>query len=93
MKGQGRKKIRLRVRGLKNVDTLKVEVPVKHLTKDEGSFTFGYCRSCDWRGPGRRARDKARADAAAHHEQCPGKGKVVVTSGTPVKTAAGKLKP
>ena len=27
--------------------------------RDDGSFTFGYCKSCDWAGPARRARGKA----------------------------------
>lgn len=75
------RRVKLKVTGIKHVDTLKVEVPEKFLTKDEGSFTFGYCKSCDWRGPGRRARDKARKDAAAHSEVCEGKGKTTVAQG------------
>ncbi|MGW7519414.1 hypothetical protein ACWGJ2_27870 [Streptomyces sp. NPDC054796] len=34
-------------------------------TDERGSFTSARC-DCGWRGPARRARDKARADAAAH---------------------------
>ena len=75
------RRVKLQVSGVKHIDTLKVEVPEKFLTKDEGSFTFGYCMSCDWRGPGRRARDKARKDAASHHEVCDGKGKTTVATG------------
>lgn len=44
--------------------------------RDDGSFTFGYCKSCDWAGSARRARGKARRDAIAHMPDCPGKGKV-----------------
>ena len=44
--------------------------------RDDGSFTFGYCKSCNWAGPARRARGKARKDAMAHLPECPGKGKV-----------------
>jgi hypothetical protein len=35
---------------------------------DKGSFTHAACE-CGWRGPGRRSRKKARADAAAHLEE------------------------
>lgn len=48
----------------------------RHGTHDEGAFSFGYCKSCDWTGPARRARDKARTDALAHQDDCPSKGKV-----------------
>jgi hypothetical protein len=44
--------------------------------REDGSFTFGYCKSCDWVGSARRARGKAREDAVAHLRDCPGKGKV-----------------
>ncbi|GAA2747751.1 hypothetical protein GCM10009868_38440 [Terrabacter aerolatus] len=43
---------------------------------EEGAFILGYCKSCDWTGPARRARDKARKDALAHVDECPSKGKV-----------------
>jgi hypothetical protein len=47
------------------------------VTQDDGAFAFGYCKSCDWTGPARRARDKARRDAKAHMDECPeGKGKI-----------------
>jgi hypothetical protein len=45
-------------------------------THDNGAFAFGYCKSCDWTGPARRARDKARKDALAHRDECPSKGKI-----------------
>lgn len=45
-------------------------------THEDGSFVLGYCKSCDWTGPARRARDKARKDALAHVDECPSKGKV-----------------
>jgi hypothetical protein len=45
-------------------------------TQEDGSFVLGYCKSCDWTGPARRARDKARKDALAHADDCPSKGKV-----------------
>ena len=44
--------------------------------RDDGSFTFGYCKSCNWAGSARRARGSARRDAIAHLPDCPGKGKV-----------------
>jgi hypothetical protein len=50
----------------------------QHGTNDDGAFAFGYCKSCDWTGPARRARDKARKDAIAHQDECPSKGKVRV---------------
>src|SRR5690349_18123475 len=40
-------------------------------TQEDGSFVLGYCKSCDWTGPARRARDKARKDALAHSDECP----------------------
>lgn len=43
---------------------------------EDGAFAFGYCKSCDWTGPARRARDKARKDALEHQDDCPGKGKI-----------------
>ncbi|WP_446666280.1 DUF6349 family protein [Flexivirga sp. B27] len=45
-------------------------------TKENGSFAFGYCKSCDWTGRARRSRDKAREDARDHRAGCSGKGKV-----------------
>lgn len=48
----------------------------EELTKEDGSFAFGYCKSCDWTGRARRSRDKAREDARDHREHCAGKGKV-----------------
>lgn len=61
-----------------------VELPLKGKakhdppTEDVGSFTFGYCTSCDWRGRARRSRQKAREDAFEHRVECDGKGKVHV---------------
>ncbi|MCF6524203.1 hypothetical protein [Streptomyces sp. JJ36] len=34
-------------------------------TVERGAFAHASC-SCGWRGPARRARDRARADGAAH---------------------------
>lgn len=34
---------------------------------DDGNFSYGVCHVCDWRGDGRRAREKARRDAAEHY--------------------------
>ena len=48
----------------------------RHGTHEDGAFSFGYCKSCDWTGPARRARDKARKDAITHQDDCPSKGKV-----------------
>ncbi len=45
-------------------------------TRDEGSFTYGVCKDCDWRGKARRSRDKARADAKDHEKSCKGSHKV-----------------
>lgn len=66
--------------------TVKDSQGVRHLatlgkldeqtTRDDGAFAFGYCKSCDWTGPGRRARDKARKDALTHQDECPSKGKI-----------------
>lgn len=44
--------------------------------RDDGAFTFGYCKSCDWVGSARRSRGKARTDAASHLQDCSGRGKV-----------------
>lgn len=52
----------------------RIEEPIS--VREDGSFTFGYCKSCDWVGSARRARGKARQDALAHSPDCPGKGKV-----------------
>jgi hypothetical protein len=43
---------------------------------EDGAFAFGYCKSCDWTGPARRARDKARKDALVHQDDCTGKGRI-----------------
>lgn len=45
-------------------------------TRDEGSFTYGSCKSCEWRGRARRSRDKARSDAKDHKKSCAGEHKV-----------------
>ncbi|NYJ75932.1 hypothetical protein [Allobranchiibius huperziae] len=45
-------------------------------TKDDGSFAYGFCKSCDWRGRARRSRDKARADVKDHEQSCKGTHKV-----------------
>ena len=69
-----KKRVPVRLRLKPPIDgTKKVTVEVKpsHLTEDIGSFTFGLCRSCDWRGPGRRSREKARDDVKAHHLKFP----------------------
>lgn len=34
---------------------------------DDGNFSYGVCHVCMWRGDGRRAREKARRDAAEHY--------------------------
>ena len=44
-------------------------------TREKGSFAYGYCKSCDWQGSGRRAREKARRDALEHAELCSGRHK------------------
>lgn len=44
--------------------------------REDGSFTFGFCKSCNWVGPARRARGKARRDAEGHLPDCSGRGKV-----------------
>jgi len=46
----------------------------EELTREHGSFAFGYCTSCDWTGRARRSRDKARDDAQQHRTQCDGTG-------------------
>ena len=62
--------------GVKHHATLE---PVdRHGTHDAGAFAFGYCKSCDWTGPARRARDKARKDAVAHQDDCSSKGKIKI---------------
>ncbi|GGV47891.1 hypothetical protein GCM10010245_75210 [Streptomyces spectabilis] len=43
------------------------EPPHRTTTVETGRFCAARC-SCGWRGPARRARSKARADAAAHGE-------------------------
>ncbi|MFD6417424.1 hypothetical protein [Streptomyces sp. NPDC060194] len=37
-------------------------------TTETGSFVTAIC-ACGWRGPSRRARSKAREDAAAHERE------------------------
>lgn len=73
-----RSKVRQRLRSLSRKE-LKAQVPREELrkgdTREKGSFAYGYCRSCDWQGAGRRARDKARRDALEHAELCSGKHK------------------
>ncbi|MEU6344364.1 hypothetical protein ABZ883_25845 [Streptomyces sp. NPDC046977] len=40
--------------------------PAHHATtKEKGAFSFATC-TCGWRGPSRRARERARRDAAEH---------------------------
>ncbi|GAA1885441.1 hypothetical protein GCM10009814_14330 [Lapillicoccus jejuensis] len=56
----------------------KVEREDSPAVVEKGSFTFGYCKSCDWTGPARRARDKAVRDAVRHDGACPGKPNVRV---------------
>lgn len=51
-------------------------------TREEGSFTFGYCKSCNWVGPARRARGKAARDADDHLTACPGNAKVRIGTTT-----------
>ena len=66
--------------GVKHHATLE---PVdRHGTHDTGAFAFGYCKSCDWTGPARRARDKARTDAVAHQEECTARGRSGSASAT-----------
>ncbi|GEB51467.1 MULTISPECIES: hypothetical protein [Streptomyces] len=43
-------------------------VPHRADTRERGSFCYAQC-SCGWRGPARRARDRARLDAGTHTEQ------------------------
>ncbi|WP_344567914.1 hypothetical protein [Streptomyces axinellae] len=38
--------------------------------QERGSFCWASC-GCGWRGPGRRARDRARADAREHEATAP----------------------
>ncbi|HET7800013.1 MAG TPA: hypothetical protein VFL38_06300 [Humibacillus xanthopallidus] len=61
---------------LQPVDKALSKASDRHGTHDDGAFAFGYCKSCDWTGPARRARDKARKDAIAHQDDCPSKGKI-----------------
>lgn len=56
---------------------------------DKGSFTYGYCKSCEWVGSARRARDKARRDALEHSELCAGKHKPRVGT-TDTRSKKGK---
>lgn len=82
-KGKDERKKRRQKNAAKHV---AVELELKGKPKndppveDVGSFTFGYCTSCDWRGRARRSRDKARDDAREHAGDCRGKGKVHVAA-------------
>ncbi|YAL82894.1 hypothetical protein ACMYYO_13370 [Dermacoccaceae bacterium W4C1] len=75
-----RKKVRERLKRLDHKQ-LKKQVPRDEESAplgdsyDKGSFTYGYCKSCEWVGSARRARDKARRDALEHVELCSGKHK------------------
>lgn len=84
--GKRREKIREQLKGLSHKElkaAVPREEPVDHGTKEKGSFTYGYCKSCGWEGGGRRARDKARRDALEHSAFCAKKGKIrVATSDT-----------
>ena len=55
--------------------TAVFERMVQALVREDGSFTFGFCKSCNWVGPARRARGKATRDAEAHLPECKGSGK------------------
>ncbi|MDE9365511.1 hypothetical protein PZ938_07825 [Luteipulveratus sp. YIM 133132] len=69
-----RKELRAQLKLLSHRE-IKAEVPLQEPdghTKERGSFTYGYCTSCDWQGHGRRARDKARRDALEHRMTCKG---------------------
>jgi hypothetical protein len=33
---------------------------------ERGAFAYAACPECDWRGPGRRSRDRARKDLRHH---------------------------
>ncbi|WP_243084887.1 hypothetical protein [Streptomyces sp. 891-h] len=54
---------------------------------ERGSFCSASC-TCGWRGPARRARDRAREDAHAHHQHEHGGGH---TATPPPEGAAGAL--
>ncbi|MFD4634620.1 hypothetical protein ACFVYR_28125 [Streptomyces sp. NPDC058284] len=41
--------------------------PHRTTTVEKGRFIAAHC-ACGWRGPARRARSKARTDAAEHEE-------------------------
>ncbi|REF32238.1 hypothetical protein [Calidifontibacter indicus] len=81
-KGKKRVPVRLKLKPpIGGTKKLTVEVKPEHLTEDVGSFTFGLCTVCDWRGPGRRSREKARDDVKAHRAKHPEHGKPVVAAG------------
>lgn len=74
-----RKKVRERLKSM-SVKELKAQVPREEPQqpgdmREKGSFAYGYCKTCDWQGSGRRAREKARRDALEHAELCSGKHK------------------
>ncbi|MGW0535933.1 hypothetical protein [Streptomyces sp. NPDC003032] len=48
-------------------DVSEVTAPHRTSTVENGRFIAAHC-SCGWRGPARRARSKARTDAAEHEE-------------------------
>lgn len=74
-----RKGDELKVADAKGHTTKTELVPLdEDLTREAGSFAFGYCKSCDWTGRARRSRDKARDDARHHRSECDGKGKVML---------------
>jgi len=63
------------------------------LVHEHGAFFHAACDSCDWRGPGRRARQSVLRDAAQHqllgHGGAP-LGEEGVTSGRERLTARGR---
>lgn len=75
-----RKKVRQQLKDLSHKQ-LKKQVPRDEASAplgdsyDKGNFTYGYCKSCDWVGSARRARDSARRDALEHAALCSGKHK------------------
>nr|WP_307805495.1 hypothetical protein [Streptomyces spirodelae] len=54
---------------------------------ERGSFCSAIC-TCGWRGPARRARDRAREDGHAHHQHEHGGGH---TATPPPEGTAGAL--
>ncbi|WP_218917371.1 hypothetical protein [Luteipulveratus mongoliensis] len=79
-----RKKLHEQLKRLSHQE-IKAKVPLEepeedHHIREHGSFTYGYCKSCDWQGRARRARDKARRDALEHKLTCEGKHKIRVAT-------------